>query len=1657
MTSSGSRGENVVELSLEYVGGTGRGRGIRWCVRAWAAAALLCVPAFAQEWQSFPLRDNGSIPVWLVAGPFPNGSPYKHGPGCFGYFTDYLAASGGETGCEPTDGEMVAHGDIQEAPWKIAFSDPAGQLDYIELLGVDKGTPGVVYAFCRIVSPTAQPALALVRSNDGVRVWHDGRLVHELHRGRGVDEGEADRVPLELRQGPNTLLVKVDQSAGGWGQRIVLKDASGNPLEGVTAEIRTRKPLRGKIWSATLASTDVVARKPDGPRQMLLAQVVSGGLEGVECRLTKPGWPAPQVFILGDLPVGEHRIEMLVPPLVEDGPAQAVFEAATDRVELADTPLQKPREWTIDLVQHTHTDFGYTRPQDELMPDFLRHIDFALDYCDQTDDYPEEARFRWTCEASWTVREFLRRRPPEQIERLRRRVAEGRIEITGLFANLLEVADENVMAASLDPVREIRAAGLPVTAAMQDDVPGAAWCLTDYLPDMGIHYLVMGVNNDLTPRPFFRPTAFWWESPSGNRLLAWRPDHYHTANNLRIHQGDRDVFKGRLLEYLASIASNGYPFDAIAMQYSGLQIDNSPPALTGCEMIRRWNEAYAWPRLRSATVGEFPARVAAEHGDELEVYRGAWPNWWTNGHAFTFAETAEARRTHSSLNVTQGLFAMAALLGETLPQAAADQTRKLQDDLLFFDEHTFGAQENFTDPGAENSVVQWGEKMAHLWDAVQDSALLRESAWGALESHIRKETVPAVAVVNALSWARSGAVDVYIGHELVDPADAPRFIDAATGAAVPAQVMRSRFEGSYWTLWVDDVPALGAKVLRVERGESDVVEAGGGTTSGTMLENDFYRVVADAETGSLSSVVDKETGRELVDPASPWDLGQVIFDHLRDSHFSDHASYLERATRSSVRDVSVSVEGPGPLWRSLRITASADDFITTDTQPGLVLEVRLYEHAKLLELHYTANKKYVPEPNSMYVAFPFASGDGQFTYDAQGGLVTPGTNQLPGSSTDWQTVQSFVALQDAGGQILLSSDEIPLVQFGEINMGKWQYVCEVDRPHVFSWVINDYWTSGFRGTKESVFQWSYALTSTADRANSTATRFGQAWRTPLAARVFPPADAAGRAAVFSTLRIAPDNILLVNARPARDGGGIVLHVRETDGQKTAIAIDGLPWNSYRIERVNVLEELLETVEGNPVLEPFESAFLLLALPATALDAPDAGIPPFYVPGNPEYTVVDSARDSIRFTLERTLKEDEKGHLVSASSFVNPNGEPMGWHEFGTLEGPGWAANAIGGAYEIYRLSAFFGKEEWREKALRILDHVLDCGFIDEETGFIRGYRHTTDGEFYLNYRHESDWFCPGSMAKNAFQLLQFADELGGDPRAERMRGIAVRCAAWIHANVAPVPNGWFPRRCAPAGSVFKTHPDGKSEDLLWQTSADGLFIVQLQADLTRRGLADYRKAVADKVAVFIDARGFFGSINHDTYDTRECVAYAVAFRTLLAAAKLLEDESIRQFAYGRCLNGLEQFRMREDRNGVATTGLLIMERSWDTAYLWENAEAALAYFEAARDIQAESPEGSRQYALDGLTLLRAIARHHYGPHGFLTEGVDWNNAVGENHHIEGRRFGAIQYTEPFLNNQHICEPTLFYLEHLAGRAAAADGAAEWRDAEDNIILKRPRP
>ncbi len=294
-------------------------------------------------------------------------------------------------------------------------------------------------------------------------------------------------------------------------------------------------------------------------------------------------------------------------------------------------PVERVRNWEIDFIQHTHTDIGYTRSQMEILAEQLRYIDYALDYCDATDDYPEYAKFRWVCETSWAVSEYLKSRPDEQIARLKKRVEEGRIELGAMYLNFDELPDEQTLAASLYPLNQFREAGLKSEMAMQNDVNGIGWCFSEYFQDLGIKYVTMGTHGHRALICFDKPTVFWWESPSGKKVLTYRAEHYHTGNFFGIHTDNFVQFEQRLLSYLNDLNAKNYPYDILAIQYSGYLTDNSPPATQSSDIEIAANDSiYVFVQVTIDPTSQYLPFIVRDsiqisfNGNEKWVQLEAW-------------------------------------------------------------------------------------------------------------------------------------------------------------------------------------------------------------------------------------------------------------------------------------------------------------------------------------------------------------------------------------------------------------------------------------------------------------------------------------------------------------------------------------------------------------------------------------------------------------------------------------------------------------------------------------------------------------------------------------------------------------------------------------------------------------------------------------------------------------------------------------------------------------------------------------------------------------------------------------------------------------------------------------------------------------------------
>ena len=88
---------------------------------------------------------------------------------------------------------------------------------------------GIVYGMVYVISPDNRDVLMLVGSDDGVRIWLNEELIHTNPAYRGAYPDQ-DRIPVSLKKGRNTLLIKVLQGGGGWGYYVRFADPEGKIL-----------------------------------------------------------------------------------------------------------------------------------------------------------------------------------------------------------------------------------------------------------------------------------------------------------------------------------------------------------------------------------------------------------------------------------------------------------------------------------------------------------------------------------------------------------------------------------------------------------------------------------------------------------------------------------------------------------------------------------------------------------------------------------------------------------------------------------------------------------------------------------------------------------------------------------------------------------------------------------------------------------------------------------------------------------------------------------------------------------------------------------------------------------------------------------------------------------------------------------------------------------------------------------------------------------------------------------------------------------------------------------------------------------------------------------------------------------------------------------
>lgn len=715
----------------------------------------------------------------------------------------------------------------------------------------------------------------------------------------------------------------------------------------------------------------------------------------------------------------------------------------------------------IIIVYKSHFDIGYTHLASETINNYrTKTIEGALKVVDENKNLPADQQFVWTI-PGWPMKKILEDwegQTPQRRQRVRDAFRDGRFAVHALpFTMQVELMEPEGMVRSLGYASKLaRDAGKPLpSGAKMTDVPSYTKFTPTLLKNAGVNFLHLGCNPGSTPPDV--PFLFWWEGPDGSRLLTM----YSATYGNSLFPPDDWKYK----TWIAMIMGS----------------DNKPPPSP--EMVRAHiktiKEKLPDVKVRIGTIGDFGDLMIQEDLSDLQVITEDMPDSWIHGPMSNPDGVILNRKAVPNLFAAEALNTLLNNWGISSGDISKQVANGYENSVLFY-EHTWGGAVDWVCkylPAKDNigQVSNWfyGDQWIadletnkydrHLesWDEHTTYALNAEKISSALLQEGLEKLAESVNVVshrtvafNPLPWKR----DALINGALVKD--------------IPA--------GGYLTL-----PVVAVSSTRPEKAED-------------TFENTHFKIVLDPSKGAIKSLIDKNTGRELVDSESEHGFGQYLHEQFSADEIGEYCkNYIRGENNEEGWDeyswayAQIGKPNLPPASEMPYRALTAQDWTITKSRCGntttfvmnaapdesgidypVTTKVHLYDDVAYVDIELTIEKPADIWPEAGWICFPFKVENPQFRVGRNGFIMDPAKDIIAGANRYMYAVGTGVALFDKQGKgVGVCAPETPLVSLGMPGIWKFDQNYIPEKPTVYFNLFNNQWTTNYRFWNEG--KWTY--------------------------------------------------------------------------------------------------------------------------------------------------------------------------------------------------------------------------------------------------------------------------------------------------------------------------------------------------------------------------------------------------------------------------------------------------------------------------------------------------------------------------------------------------------------------------------------------------------
>jgi len=716
----------------------------------------------------------------------------------------------------------------------------------------------------------------------------------------------------------------------------------------------------------------------------------------------------------------------------------------------------------IDIIHCSHTDYGYT-DHPYIVEDLQqRFLDIALDAALATAQLPVEKRFCWTAEALDIVWRWWRNATPSRRSDLLAMIRQGQIDITALPFNVHPFLNASQWDQALNWIPDELWEDFHPQVGIQHDVNGFSQASAMRLAGKGIRYIWNGINTWWGGAPFYQPSGFWWQMPDGKKILVWQCWPYWYGYNLFTRQDWRmvqseahntqfrtprinDILSADeasvreahviCLEKIRKMKEEGYPFDFIAVSITNQwRIDNDGPFPPLVDFVAKWNELQLKPRLRLTTASDAMQRIEKKVGGILPTYSGEWPDWWAFGVASVPRELAASRQAgnhvRAALSPVWG--------GNDLP--VIENVEEITRSLCRFYEHTFAANEASPSPYGFFNQGHLAEKAIYAYRPYEEAKWLVAQRMRNLITNQPE----GLYVVNA------GEED-YSGWIVLDPVSFRKVDYQSVKDQKSGRVHKVYTDGAEVKFWAEKIKAGSVQSFDLLEQKAD---------DETSLPVPDIRV----DTQGWPSQV-RWNGMDQ--PLFSGEIGKFLsLESLADPRIEADI-WIEKDSSTRLRRIAEATRQTGgiPSGEAKKTETPYSVVYTQNfSHPRLQnswRRVEVFKNEPRVRVTVHLYRRSMPNTEIFYIEFPMAE-TGAFPVTSNGGVAfRPYLDQIPGTCTDFFTIDGWVNYPSKAGSLLWSSRDAALISFSEPQLAAKRRTPPGSMNRILAMVYNNCWEENF--------------------------------------------------------------------------------------------------------------------------------------------------------------------------------------------------------------------------------------------------------------------------------------------------------------------------------------------------------------------------------------------------------------------------------------------------------------------------------------------------------------------------------------------------------------------------------------------------------------------